>query len=201
VKPSTRDRVVLPILLPIGILLVIALSLWGFSRLLLDVHGTPATTVALVVAVAIVLIAAIAAARSQIRGSTVAAMVGATAGVAMLAGGIALAVVTGGEEDGGEGSSGEGAVVALVAQNIAFDPTNLSVPADQPFTIAFDNRDAGTQHNVAIYDNEEFSGTALFDGELVTGPTTVDYAVEPLAAGTYPFLCVVRSSCRPTRRR
>jgi plastocyanin len=192
VRPTTRDRLVLPILLPLGILAVVALALWGFSRVLLGVHGTPATTVALIVAGGIVVVAALASARPQVRGSTIAAMAGATAGIAMLAGGIALAVVVGGEEEGPEGPGpGPGATVALVAQDIAFDPTDLSVPADQPFTIAFDNRDAGIQHNVQIFDNEEHSGTPLFDGELVTGPVTVDYPVDPLAAGSYYFLCVV----------
>jgi plastocyanin len=191
VRPTTRDRFVLPILLPIGILAVIGLALWGFSRILLGIHGAAATTVALVVAGGIVVVAALAAARPQVRGSTIAAMAGATAGIAMLAGGVALAVVVGGEE-GGEGPGpGGGVVVALAAQNIAFDPTHLSAPADQPFTIAFDNRDAGVQHNVEIFDNEEHSGTALFEGALVTGPATADYHVDPLAAGTYYFMCVV----------
>jgi plastocyanin len=170
---------------------VVGLALWGFSRILLDVHGAAATAVALIVAGGIVVVAAVAAARPQVRGSTIAAMAGATAGIAMLAGGIALAVVVGGEDGEGEGPGPGGVVVALAAQDIAFQPTSLSVPADQPFTIAFDNRDAGIQHNVSIFDNEEHSGTALFEGELVTGPISVDYQVDPLAAGTYYFLCVV----------
>jgi plastocyanin len=190
VKPTTRDRLVLPVLLPVGILVVVALVLWGFSRLLLGVHGNPATTVAIVVAASILVIGALAASRPQVRGSTIGAMVAATAGVAMLAGGIALAVV-GGEEEGGENGGPGGAVVDLVAVNIAFDPTNLSVPAAEPFTIAFDNRDGGVQHNVAIFDNEDHSGTALFEGELVTGVATADYRVDPLDAGTYFFLCQV----------
>ncbi|MGZ8598677.1 MAG: cupredoxin domain-containing protein [Actinomycetota bacterium] len=189
-KRTTRDRLVLPVLLPIGIFVVVALALWGFSRVLLGVHGSPATAVATGVAGAIVLIAAIAAARPQVRGSTIAAMVGATAGVAMLAGGIALAIVAGDEEGGGEEGPG-GVVVNLVAQDIAFDPTSLTAPAAEPFTIAFDNRDAGIQHNVEIFDNEDFSGTALFEGELVTGVAQADYAVDPLDAGTYFFLCIV----------
>jgi plastocyanin len=187
-RPQTRDRLVLPILLPIGILVAIGLVLWGFSRLLLGIHGSPATAVAVIVAASILAIAAIAAARPQVRGSTVGAVVGATAGVAMLAGGIALAVV-GGEEAGGPGNGG-GNVVALVAQNIAFDPTMLTVPGGQPFTIAFDNRDT-VQHNVAIFDNAEHSGSALFEGDIVTGPIQVDYQVDPLDAGTYYFLCQI----------
>lgn len=189
-KPTTRDRLVLPILLPIGILAVVALVLWGFSRVLLGAHGNPATAVAVVVAASILVIGAIAASRPQVRGSTIGAMVAATAGVAMLAGGIALAIV-GGEEEGGENGGPGGTVVDLVAANIAFDPTSLSVPAAEPFTIAFDNRDGGVQHNVAIFGNEDRSGTALFEGELVTGAATADYRVDPLDAGTYFFVCEV----------
>jgi len=187
VKADTRDRLLLPVLLPLGILAVIGLVLWGLSRVLLGVHGTPATLVAIVVAGAIVVVSALAATRPQVRVSTIAAMVGATAGVAMVAGGIALAVVSG--EEGGE-DGGPGAVVNLVAANIAFDPTNLTVPAGRPFSIAFDNRDSAP-HNVAIFDNPDRSGTPLFEGEIVTGPVRVDYPVDPLAVGTYYFLCMV----------
>jgi plastocyanin len=194
VRPTTRDRLLLPILLPIGILAAVALALWGFSRVLLGIHGSAATAVAMIVAASIVVVSAIAASRPQVRGSTIAAVLGATAGVAMLAGGIALAVVAGGEEEPGGGEPPGGAVVNLVAQNIAFDPTTLSVPAGQPFTIAFDNRDPATQHNVEIFDNQDYSGTPLFSGDLITGPAKATYAVGALDAGTYYFRCVVHPS-------
>ena len=189
-KADTRDRLLLPILLPIGILAMVGLALWGFSRILLGLHGTPATVVAVVVAGAIVTVAAVAAGRPQVRGSTIGAMIGATAGIAMLAGGIAIAVTAGGE--GGEpGPGGPGAVVRLAAANVAFDPTTLTAPAGTPFTIEFDNRDAGVQHNVQIFDSPDFSGTPLFDGDIVTGPAQVTYDVPALEAGTYFFRCVV----------
>lgn len=188
-KRDTRDRLVLPILLPLGILAAVGLALWGFSRVLLGVHGTPATAVALIVAGAIVGLSAFAAARPQVRGSTIAALVGGVAGVAMFAGGIAIAVVGGPEGEGGPGP-GPGAPIPLVAANIAFEPKSLRVPAGVPFTIGFDNRDA-VQHNVQIFDTPDFSGTPLFDGTIVTGPIRTDYEVSPLAAGTYFFRCVV----------
>jgi plastocyanin len=189
VKPDTRDRLLLPLLLPLGILAAVALALWGFSRILLGVHGTPATAVALIVAATIVTVSALAAGRPQVRGSTIAAVLGGVAGMAMLAGGIAIAVVS--EEEGEGPGPGPAATIQLVAANILFEQTALSVPAGQPFTIAFDNRDAGVQHNVQIFDTPDFSGTPLFDGELVTGPAQVDYQVPALAPGTYPFRCVV----------
>lgn len=190
-KPTTRDRLVLPILLPVGILVALAAALWGFSRILLGIHGSPATTVALVVAAAILVVSALAASRPQVRGSTIGAVIGGTAGIAMLAGGIALAVVAADEGEHPPGPQEPGGAVQLVAQDIAFDPTMLTVPAGQPFTIAFDNRDAGIQHNMVIFDNPDFSGPPLFDGEIVTGPIQVDYDVDPLEAGTYYFYCVV----------
>ena len=190
-RPELRDRIVLPILLPLGILVLIAGALFGFSRILLNVTHTAATGIALVVAAAVVGVSAIAASRAHIRTSTIAAMVGAITGTAMLSGGIALAVLSGGHGEEGEEPGGPGAIVALTAQDIAFQPADLTVPAGAPFTIAFDNRDAGVQHNVDIFAETDFSGTALFEGELVTGAVKVDYEVSPLDAGSYAFRCVV----------
>jgi plastocyanin len=189
VKPQVRDRILLPIVLPIGILLLIAGILYGFSRVLLNIEGAGATTVALVVAGGIVISATVAASRTRVGGTTVAAMAGAVAGVAMLSGGVALAVLAGGESEAGSG--GPSAVVQLTAQNLAFQPTALTVPAGEPFTIAFSNQDAGVQHNVQIFDNPDRSGTPIFDGDLVTGVAKASYQVQALDAGTYFFHCVV----------
>ena len=189
-RPDLRDRVVLPILLPLGIILFLVALLWGFSRLLLGVTATAATVTATVVALGILVISAVAANRHTIRSSTIGAAFGATVGLAMLTGGIALAVVGSGEaEEPGENGD-HGATVELAAANIAFEPTTLSAPADTPFTIEFDNRDSA-QHNVEIFDNPERSGTPVFEGEIITGPATVAYRIDPLAEGTYFFLCVV----------
>jgi plastocyanin len=173
--------------LPLSIVVVIVAILYGFSRILLALPPTAATATALTVATGIVVVAAIAASRRQVRLSTILAMVGGTAGIAMLAGGIALAVAP---EEGEEGE-GELAVVALAAFNIQFEPTSLTVPADEAFVVRFNNRDAGVQHNVDIFDNPEFSGTALFEGELITGVREVDYTVDALAPGGYFFRCIV----------
>jgi len=78
-------------------------------------------------------------------------------------------------------------VVALVAQNIAFDKTALDVPADKPFGISLDNKDvAGLQHNVEIKDA---SGNVVADPTPIDGGTQTTYAYEPLKAGTYTFIC------------
>jgi plastocyanin len=191
VRPALRDRLVLPVLLPIGILIVIAGVLYGFSRILLSITPSAAWITATIVAVGILVTASVAAGRKQVRLSTIGAMLGVTAGVAMLAGGVALAVV-GGETEGGGGQ--QKPVVALAAFNIAFEPTSLNVPAGEAFTLRFNNRDAQVQHNVEIFDNKGFGGQPLFAGDLVTGVRTVNYAVDALQAGTYYFRCIVHAS-------
>jgi len=104
VKKQTRDRLVLPILLPVGILVVIVAALYGFSRILLSISHNAATATALAVALAIVVVSAIVAGRRIVRPSSFAGLVGAVTGVAMIAGGIALATV----DTEGEGGQGEG---------------------------------------------------------------------------------------------
>ena len=187
-RPALRDRLVMPVLLPLGILAVIAAALFGFSRILLSLTPTAATATAIVVAIGVVVTASVAAGRKQVRLSTLGAMLGVTAGVAMLAGGVALAVVGGTEEEPG---GGEKPVVTLAAANIAFEPTSLRVPAGEAFTLRFHNQDANTQHNVQIFDDPEFAGTPLFTGALVTGVRQTDYEVDPLEAGAYFFHCEV----------
>lgn len=186
-KPVFRDRFVMPVLLPIAIVVILALVLFGFSRILLAITPEAATVTAILVAGGVLAAASFAAARAQVRLSTIAAMVGAITGFAMLAGGIALAVAAGEEEEGGE----ERPVVVLAAADIEFDPTALTVPAAQPFTLRFHNQDADIQHNVDIFDNEALTGEPVFGGEIVTGVTEIDYPVPALEAGQYFFRCVI----------
>jgi nitrite reductase (NO-forming) len=86
--------------------------------------------------------------------------------------------------------SPHGTVIKVTAQNVAFDASCYAAPADTPFKIVFDNMDAGTPHNVAIY-TDESATTSLFTGELITGPKTITYKVPALPAGSYYFRCDV----------
>jgi cytochrome c oxidase subunit 2 len=78
--------------------------------------------------------------------------------------------------------------IDLVAQNVKFDKADLTVPPDGPFTIHFDNRDTGTNHDVDILDG---TGKKVFDGQDFPGLAVRDYGVGPLAAGTYKFECSI----------
>jgi plastocyanin len=90
---------------------------------------------------------------------------------------------------------GGGGVVQVSAVNIAYEQTEISAPAGAPFTIHFDNKDAGIPHNVAIKDP---SGTEVFKGDIITGPAQADYQVPALPAGTYQFVCSVHPNMTGT---
>jgi len=92
---------------------------------------------------------------------------------------------------GGAPASGgppAGPALDLVAQNVKFDKSDLSTAADAPFTIHFDNRDAGINHDVDILDA---GGAKVFDGKDFPGPAVQDYGAGPLKAGTYKFECSI----------
>ena len=96
---------------------------------------------------------------------------------------------------GSAGPSGAGTVIQLSAQNIAFDPTEFSAPADEAFQIEFANNDPSIPHNVAIKDA---AGAEVFNGEIFNGVETRTYDVPPLAAGAYQFICSVHPNMTGT---
>ena len=91
---------------------------------------------------------------------------------------------------GGSGGPGAGGI-AITAQGIKFDVATLAAPADKPFTIHFENKDNGTPHDVDILDA---SGAKVVDNKDFPGPGVRDYAIKPLAAGTYKFECSIHTT-------
>jgi plastocyanin len=103
------------------------------------------------------------------------------------------------QPSGGSAPPGQpgAAPLTLVAQNIAFDKTELATPADTPFQIDFDNEDASIPHNVAIHEGSG-SGPEVFKGEIFPGPAKKTYDVPPLKAGAYAFICSVHPTMAGT---
>jgi plastocyanin len=99
--------------------------------------------------------------------------------------------------DGGGGGGGAPAKASISATALTFNTATLSFPADSPVALTFDNQDAGVTHNVAIYQDQAYT-QPKFNGEIVTGPTTVTYDVPPLAPGTYYFKCDVHPTMAGT---
>jgi plastocyanin len=184
-----RESLLLPILIPVGALLVIVVVLYAFSRVLLSVKPNAATATALVAATGIMAVAAFVASRKHVTGAALGAFVGAAAGIAMLAGGVAIAVIGPPEEEV------EPAVVTLAAPEGAastgFSTDALQVPSGVPIDLEFDNEDPSTGHNVQIFDGPDDTAASLFDGEVITGPDKATYAVPALPDGEYFFHCKI----------
>jgi hypothetical protein len=105
------------------------------------------------------------------------------------------------EENGGAGDGApptgpppcepEGTELSITAQNLAFDTDCLAAPAGEPFTIEFDNQDAGVPHNVAIF-TDESAAEVIFQEPPFPGPETVTYEPEPIEEeGNFFFRCDV----------
>ncbi len=182
-----RQSLLLPILIPVGGLAVIVLVLFTFSRVLLSVKPNAATAVALVAATGIMIVAAFVASRRSVTGATLGSFVAAAAGIAMAAGGIAIAVIGPPEEEvepfHATLAAPEGAIQS------GFSTDALTFEADVPVELEFDNEDPGVGHNVQIFDGPDDSAPSLFDGAAITGPDAIPYAIAPLAPGEYFFHC------------
>ena len=82
----------------------------------------------------------------------------------------------------------------LIASGLVFDQATLEAPADEPFAVDFDNRDAGIPHDFAIRNDTGL----VFNGQDVTGPNKVVDNVPPIAAGTYTFFCTFHANMTGT---
>ena len=79
--------------------------------------------------------------------------------------------------------------VDIVAENIAYDITEIRAPANEAWSINFDQRDTGVGgHDVDI---EEDDGTVLVNNQVLLEPGQITYTIPPLEAGTYVFQCSV----------
>jgi plastocyanin len=95
------------------------------------------------------------------------------------------------------GASQAAGGVSISALNVAFEQTSVTAPAGTAFQVTFDNKDAGTPHNVAIHKDNP-AGAEVFKGDIVTGPTIEVYDVPVLDAGTYAFVCSVHPNMTGT---
>ncbi|MEW6155064.1 MAG: cupredoxin domain-containing protein [Actinomycetota bacterium] len=82
-----------------------------------------------------------------------------------------------------------GNTVTVVANNTSFQSDCLAAPADQAFTVSFENRDT-VGHNIVFL--ESHSATeVMFRAEIFAGPGTRTFNAGPFRPGTYAFHCEV----------
>jgi len=88
------------------------------------------------------------------------------------------------------GASGSLDVVQISALGVKYEQTSVTAPADTPFQVSFENKDAGVPHNVSLHLGD-VNGAELFKGEVFPGVATRVYDVPKLDAGSYAFVCTV----------
>jgi plastocyanin len=86
--------------------------------------------------------------------------------------------------------------VGLVAQNIAFDPTTLTLKANTLASILFTNKDA-VPHNVDITTDPGGDNT-LYKQDPATGPIQSEYTFKTPAPGKLYFHCDVHPNMKGT---
>ena len=203
-----RQRVFLPIIMPLGAVVGFFGFAFMLSRVLLAVEESASVWIALLIALYILAIAAVIAARPRITSRALA--VGTTLGIiAVVAAGTVGAAVGireiehhGTEEAAPEGGEQGGVVTAPgseaaeAAEGAATDPNQLSFTAeDIKFTTVPETTKAGekqvtlvnagqTPHNVTFPDLGDAPIVEAEGGETATGSVTLD-------PGTYEFICSV----------
>jgi plastocyanin len=85
---------------------------------------------------------------------------------------------------------GGGVSTSITASGLQFNTDSLTFAAGKPTQFTFNNDDAGTPHNLAIYTDDTLKEN-LFRGKIVTGVAKGDYTIPALKAGTYYFHCDV----------
>ncbi len=88
--------------------------------------------------------------------------------------------------------------LSVIAKDIQFEQQCLVASAGEPFTIEFDNEDAATNHNVAVYPSSADLTDPLFIGDIFPGVATENYEVDALDAGEYFFRCDVHPTMTGT---
>jgi plastocyanin len=179
-----------PVAYPILGLIFGGILVFSFSRVLLAVTRSTAPAIGLLMALNILVGAALVAYGGRVRRRPASFPLLVVGSVAVIGVGLfALNLESRPEEAKAGGPSP--AVIKLVAKGTAFDKTELSFPAGAKVTIDFDNQDAGTPHNVAIFSKDN-PNDVVFRGQLITGPTTATYTfTAPAQPGTFVFHCDV----------
>ena len=89
-----------------------------------------------------------------------------------------------------------------VVENKKYEFPQLSINADKPRALEFENKDDGVSHSMVIYNDSDFpldtSAQVLFSFAPFPGDATNVYVIPPLNKGTYLFQCAVHQKMQGT---
>jgi plastocyanin len=196
----------LPVVIPVGALILIGALTFGFSRVLLALPAEAATTVALVTAANILVACAFIAAHRRMAAPSVIeigliALYPVLIGIVIALTGFGAEPATGegaqtqSEQASAEGSSktesGGGGPVEIVAENLSFDTDEIALVAGKETEITVDNQDSAL-HNLAVYESEEAASSG--DKPIAKSPdvpagSSEGFSFTPPSPGELFFRC------------
>jgi len=86
-------------------------------------------------------------------------------------------------------ASFSGASLTIQARDLTFAPDIATAPANVPLRLILDNKDAGTAHNIHVFQGDTDFGTS----SSVEGPGLTAVELPALAPGRYQFECTIHS--------
>ncbi|KKL28404.1 hypothetical protein LCGC14_2375490, partial [marine sediment metagenome] len=207
---EARQRLILPLVMPVGVLAFALLVIYGLSRIYLELPNSVATGLAAGIAVGLLAISWFVASHPAITAWQIGSI--AVVAVAALLGGAIFAVV---QDDRGEPApavSGPDASptptgspapppatnvleVAMVP-TLAFDTGEIVFPANTEVTVRADNRDGVLTHNWALYESREAAesegpSAAIALTEICPAPCVGEVTFTSPPPGEYFFRCDV----------
>jgi plastocyanin len=173
---------------------------WSFSRILLASGKDQAVAIAILMALNILVGSALIAYGRRVRGRPLVFPLLIFAAVALVAAGGVASVVWGDRAPkNAEAAGPKEESVTLTAQGLKFLETKLTFVAGAKIALKFENKDAGTPHNFALFPGPETTGKPFFQGDLVTGPAVTTYTFTALEQpGEYAFHCDVHPTMKGT---
>ncbi|MEO6121111.1 MAG: cupredoxin domain-containing protein [Acidimicrobiales bacterium] len=184
VRSRVSTRLLVPLGLPVGSVVLALLIAASVSRIFLAISKNGAVLGSLVVALIVFGGCAWVASRPRLASSAMLAL-GAVAATSMIGAGIAGAVA--GERDF-EHHAEEHEPIVVEAHEVMFDVDEITVTAGQEVVMEFENRDE-VFHNVAVYKGEGPDSKPVFNGVGFAGEAERTYTFEAPAAGSYVFVC------------
>lgn len=202
---EVRFRVPLPIIVPIGALLVIGVVAFAMSRILLSVPKEVAVILAVAIGANILIACAYIAlrpdsARLSWGELAIVALYPVVIGIVLTQMGFATghsAEASGGgsgQEAAGEAAGGGGSTVT--SANVAFNTDEITLKAGEEASIKYVNEDT-VQHNIAIYEDDS-AEQEIFVGDIIPGGQEITYTFEAPKKGEYYFQCDVHPTMNGT---
>jgi plastocyanin len=181
-----RERLVLPILIPVAAAGVIVLLIFSASRILLAMEPQYAVPTALAIALGILGVSALLATGPRISRSLLYLITAVPASV-VIAVGLYLAVRPGEEAAAGGGGAAPVTTVAMTTTDNKFSQTEITVPVNTEITFTLDNKGQAL-HNWHVLNLKDKDGKDITT-QLLTGGKSETIKFTVTQTGTFDFQC------------